>query len=1179
MSNDLTERKRATETLRELEHRLTDVIDFLPDATFAVNIEGKVTAWNRAIEDMTGISKKEMMGKCGYAYAVPFLGEPRPILIDLVLRDMKEIEKNYYFFRRNGDQLIAEAFAPMLNRGKGAYLWGIASPLYDSSSSIVGAIQSIRDITERKRAEEALWESEEKYRLLINTANESVVVAQDGLLKFVNPMTLGLLGADSEQELIDRPFPEFIHPDDRSMVVENYRRRITNEAAQSRYAFRVVTRDGIAKWVEINAALIEWQGKPATLNFLTDITERKRAEEALWETNEYLESLFNYANAPIIVWDPQFRITRFNHAFEHLTGRRANDIIGAPLEILFPPDLVESSIELIKRTLEGERWEAVEIDILHLDESVRTVLWNSANIYSESGDLQATIAQGQDITDRKQMEKALQESEERFRRLAENAPDVVFRIEILPEPHLSYISPAVTRYLDYTPEDFYANPELAFKLVHPDDLPQFNFLTKGEIQSNTFFIMRWLSKNGTYIWAEHLSTPVYDDFGNLVAVESIGRDITERKKVEEALKNSEREKAAVLSGLKNGSVEYLDPQMHIIWVNEAVQESLGISVKEMQGKYCFELIEGLKAPCPGCTAVIACKTGEPQEGELVTPDGKTWISCSNPLKDSLGQVTGVVHVAINITGRKRAEEALKESEQLFSSLVQHSAIATFVVNPEHKVLNWNKACEELTGVIAEEVIGTSNHWQAFYAKHRPCLADLIIDNKTEIIDELYEIHAKSKLIPNGLHAEGWYPGLGGKDRYILFDAAPIYGINGKLAAAIETLQDITERMLVEEELRKTRNYLENLIDYANAPIIVWDPLFSITRFNHTFERLTGLKADEVLGEPLATLFPESSREESMAYIRRTLSGEHWEVVEIPILSTDGSARTVLWNSANIQDKGGKVIATIAQGTDITERKRIEEELCQSRNELEQRVKGRTEELARKNAEMERFIYTVSHDLRTPLISVSGFLGFVEQDAQKGDLDRLKNDLRIANEAVTKMDRLLLETLELSRIGRVANLPEDVPFGEIVEDALGQTSERIRSKGCKVSVAQNLPVVQVDRMRIAEVLVNLIENNIKYTGLQANPEIEIGQRIDGEDRIFFVRDNGIGIEPSQHEKVFGLFYKVNSKSEGTGAGLAIVKRIIDVHGGRIWIESELGKGCTVCFTLPLADYHAQNQEGK
>jgi signal transduction histidine kinase len=142
--------------------------------------------------------------------------------------------------------------------------------------------------------------------------------------------------------------------------------------------------------------------------------------------------------------------------------------------------------------------------------------------------------------------------------------------------------------------------------------------------------------------------------------------------------------------------------------------------------------------------------------------------------------------------------------------------------------------------------------------------------------------------------------------------------------------------------------------------------------------------------------------------------------------------------------------------------------------------------------------------------------------------------------------------------------------EIVEDALRQTSEKIRSKGFKVSIAQNLPVVHVDRMRITEVLVNLIENSIKYMGLQTDPEIEIGQRIDGMDRIFFVRDNGIGIDPSQHDKVFELFYKVNNGGEGTGAGLAIVKRIIEVHGGRIWIESELGKGCTVCFTLPLAN---------
>lgn len=116
---------------------------------------------------------------------------------------------------------------------------------------------------------------------------------------------------------------------------------------------------------------------------------------------------------------------------------------------------------------------------------------------------------------------------------------------------------------------------------------------------------------------------------------------------------------------------------------------------------------------------------------------------------------------------------------------------------------------------------------------------------------------------------------------------------------------------------------------------------------------------------------------------------------------------------------------------------------------------------------------------------------------------------------------------------------------------------------------DLPTVHVDRMRIAEVLVNLIENSIKYMGLQGRPEIEIGRRIEGNKNVFFVKDNGIGIDPSQHDKVFELFYKIDNKSEGTGVGLAIVKRIIEVHGGHMWIESELGKGCTVAFTLPQA----------
>jgi len=226
------------------------------------------------------------------------------------------------------------------------------------------------------------------------------------------------------------------------------------------------------------------------------------------------------------------------------------------------------------------------------------------------------------------------------------------------------------------------------------------------------------------------------------------------------------------------------------------------------------------------------------------------------------------------------------------------------------------------------------------------------------------------------------------------------------------------------------------------------------------------------------------------------------------------------------------------------------------------------ELGTKNAEMERFTYTVSHDLRSPLITIQGFLGFLKKDMSRRDDKKSNTDIKMIEEAVKNMDALLASTLELSRIGRVVNPPKVVPYEEIAKYSLAQLAEKIRSNGISVLVAKDLPQVYVDRMRITEVLVNLIENSIKYMGNQKDPLVEIGYNADNEKPFFFVRDNGMGIDPSQHEKVFELFYKLDNKSEGSGAGMAIVKRILEVYGGLVWIESEKGKGCKICFTLPL-----------
>lgn len=237
-------------------------------------------------------------------------------------------------------------------------------------------------------------------------------------------------------------------------------------------------------------------------------------------------------------------------------------------------------------------------------------------------------------------------------------------------------------------------------------------------------------------------------------------------------------------------------------------------------------------------------------------------------------------------------------------------------------------------------------------------------------------------------------------------------------------------------------------------------------------------------------------------------------------------------------------------------------------ELEEQVRTRTAELETVNAELTRFTYTVSHDLKGPLTTIKGFLGLLESDAAAGNIEEMKDDMARIASAADKMALLLNELLELAQIGRVINPPQDVPLADLVQEAVEMIGGQIAERGAEVDVAPDLPVVFGDRHRLVEVLGNLIANAVQYMGDQPRPRIEIGGHRNDEETTCYVRDNGIGIDPRYHDKVFGLFEKLDHKSEGTGIGLAIVKRIVEVHGGRIWVESEgVGEGSTFFFTLP------------
>jgi signal transduction histidine kinase len=306
-----------------------------------------------------------------------------------------------------------------------------------------------------------------------------------------------------------------------------------------------------------------------------------------------------------------------------------------------------------------------------------------------------------------------------------------------------------------------------------------------------------------------------------------------------------------------------------------------------------------------------------------------------------------------------------------------------------------------------------------------------------------------------------------------------------------------------------------------------------------------------LGKNIRELFPPSIAEQTMFAVERALESNQLHAFEYGM----PPGEEVQFFEARVSAISADLAMIIVR--DISQRKWIE-------TEREALIK----ELEDKNAELERFTYTVSHDLKSPLITIKGFLGFLEQDAANGNLTRLRADTKRIADAADKMQMLLNELLELSRVGRIMNKYEQIAFGDIAREAVELVQGRLLNSHTRVDIQKKMPAIYGDRRRLVEVMQNLVDNAAKFAGGQPKPRIKIGQ--EGEEDgnpIFFVRDNGVGIAAEHQDRIFGLFNKLDTDTEGTGIGLTLVKRIVEVHRGRIWVESEAGKGSTFFFTLP------------
>jgi PAS domain S-box-containing protein len=486
--------------------------------------------------------------------------------------------------------------------------------------------------------------------------------------------------------------------------------------------------------------------------------------------------------------------------------------------------------------------------------------------------------------------------------------------------------------------------------------------------------------------------------------------------------------------------------------------------------------------------------------------------------------------------RERAEAALAVSEEQFRLLVSGvKDYAIFMLDPTGHIVTWNAGAERIKGYKASEIVGS--HFSRFYPPE-----DLAA-GKTE-----YELEVAAR--EGKYEEEGWRLRKDGSRFWASVVITALRDHDGVLRGFTKVTRDITER----RESERIRSIVDNVVD----GIVTFDENGVIESFNPAAERTFGYLAEEVLGKGIRMLAGAADPADweappaGGAKIREVV-GRRKDGAEFPMDLAVGP----------FHFQGRRAFTAVVR--DITERRKAEEQLRFYAQEL----KAMNAELARSNQELDDFAYVASHDLKEPLRGIHNYSQFLLDDYGAKLDEEGREKLTTLTRLAQRMESLIDSLLHFSRVGRVGLASRETDLNELVRSALEPLQITLREGNVEVRIPRPLPAVTCDRVRVGEVFHNLITNAIKYND-KPQKWVEVGVREGaGGAPAFYVRDNGIGIAPKHHEAIFRIFKRLHGRDKyggGTGAGLTIVKKIVERHGGRIWVESAVGGGTTFLFTL-------------
>ncbi|MBN1323012.1 MAG: PAS domain S-box protein [Methanotrichaceae archaeon] len=629
----------------------------------------------------------------------------------------------------------------------------------------------------------------------------------DAMIEEANHMGEALLGVD-RQGLIGSDFKTFVSPECVRRWDDHLKCSFREEGRQE---CDLILRKGDGSTICAHLESTRGPGSGLVLSIVREISEREKAERALRRENALLQALAESSIDGILIVD--------DRGEKVLINQRLIDMMKVPQPIIderddgsllqhvasktkHPDEFLDKVMRLNANREEKSRDEIELEDGTILDRF-------SSPVIDDLGEYLGRIWTLRDITDRERAEEALRDSERRLADIIDFLPDATFAVDL--DGNVIIWNRAMENITAVPKEEIlgkggsiYAQP--LYGTICPtlvdhlldgrfETVTGYDTLRRAGAQLIAEGFVPMLHKGkGAYIWG--VASPLYDRSGSIVgAIESI-RDITERKGAEKALRDSEQEKAAILGGLRHVAVEYVDEAMRIIWVNDAVQMHMQLPMDELKGKRCFEVIFGIEEPCPGCTASKACKTGRSQEGEVETPDGKVWLSHASPIKDAEGKINGAVNVALNISDRRRAEKALKESEANLLRAEQVARFGNWEFDMATGMVHASLGARRIYGVGDEE-LSIKDAQSIPIPECRPMMDEALLALIKE--GRPYDIEFKILRPCDGQFL----------DIHSMAEWDPLR------KAVFGVIHDITDRKRTEEELRRANKELERAITHAN----------------------------------------------------------------------------------------------------------------------------------------------------------------------------------------------------------------------------------------------------------------------------------------------------------------------------------------------------------------------------